>query len=1092
MQMRDDDTIFGAAPDGLDRLVFEAWQHPEADHEAQPTLSAHTFLEQPGARIGRYRLLSILGEGGMGIVYLAEQERPVKRQVALKVIKPGMDSKRVLARFEAEQQALALMEHPHIARVYDAGLAPSGRPYFVMEHVRGIPITEHCDKYKLTIEERLRLFLHVCEAVQHAHQKGIIHRDLKPSNILVVIQDEKMIAKVIDFGVARAISQPLTERTLYTEQGQLIGTPEYMSPEQADLSNQDVDTRTDVYSLGIVLYELLTGVLPFDPKALRDGGIDHIRKVICEDDPKTPSTQLSKTSVEESTESARRRQTDLRTLQRRLRGDLDWITLKALDKDRIRRYQTAHALAEDIERHLNNEPVSAGRPGTLYRFQKLVRRNKGVFAAAAVVVAALVLGAFVSSWQAVRATQAKRAESRQRQQAQANEMTARQIAYASDMSLAQQALAANDLGRARRLLEAHRPAPGAVDLRGWEWRYLWQECRSDALGELCRYPPSAFSVAYSPDGKTLAVAGMVREFVDIWDVPGRRRMGSLAPNEGHVVAFSPQGNLLAAGAGSQVRLWRTDTWDLVRQLALDDLVHALRFSRDGTRLASLSRPGEAIVWAVDQGTIVRRIPGLALKNLGIHTGGLDFSPDGKVLAIGDGARRLQAVDLATGDRVFDIPEAHPEPITAVAWSPNGSVIASGSGYTSGTIRLSDAVTGNRLGELLGHTSWIGQLVFSNDGLRLYSASADQTIRLWDVEQGKCLATLRGSREEVYGLALSPDGTTLASACKDGSISLWDARPRREEQQPRLMALSASAFPAFAPDSRVLALPIGGTVRLFDLAAAEEIEQLPALGTDVRILVYSPDGTLLVSGDTGGKVRVWSCAERRLVRELGDPNSPINPMGFRADGRWLLSGDPQGRGVLWDTHTWQPVRTFMPKRESRVMAAKVSPDGRLLAAGTGTGSVNWLDAATGQLLATRTEAHHRLVSAVAFSHDSTRAASVSEDGTLALWDTSSLQPLIPPFKGHTLGAHGVAFSADGRRLATGGNGREAIKLWDMSTGRELVALSGQGFMFFSVAFSPNGQWLAACNSEGQLHLWRAPSWAEIEAAEKQEGPHGPER
>ncbi len=424
MQMRDDDTIFGAAPDRLDRLVFEAWQHPEPDQEARPTVPACTFLEQPGARIGRYRLLSILGEGGMGIVYLAEQERPVKRQVALKVIKPGMDSKSVLARFEAEQQALALMEHPNIARVYDAGLAPSGRPYFVMEHVRGVPITEHCDKYKLTIEERLRLFLHVCEAVQHAHQKGIIHRDLKPSNILVVIRDEEIIPKVIDFGVARAVSQPLTERTLYTEQGQLIGTPEYMSPEQADLSNQDVDTRTDVYSLGIVLYELLTGVLPFDPKALRDGGIDHIRKIICEEDPKTPSTQLSKTSVEESTESARRRQTDLRTLRRRLQGDLDWITLKALDKDRMRRYQTAHALAEDIERHLNNEAVLAGRPGTLYRFQKLVHRNRGVFAAAAVVAAVLVLGASVSSWQAVRATQARRAESRQREQAQANEMTA--------------------------------------------------------------------------------------------------------------------------------------------------------------------------------------------------------------------------------------------------------------------------------------------------------------------------------------------------------------------------------------------------------------------------------------------------------------------------------------------------------------------------------------------------------------------------------------------------------------------------------------------------------------------------------------------
>ena len=340
----------------------------------------------------------------MGVVYLAEQTEPVRRRVALKIIKPGMDSKRVLARFEAEQQALAMMEHPYVARVYDAGLAPSGRPYFVMEHVGGIPITQHSDKQRLTIEQRLHLFLHVCQAVQHAHQKGIIHRDLKPSNILVVIQDHEMIPKVIDFGVARAISQPLTERTLYTEQGQLIGTPEYMSPEQADPSNEDIDTRTDVYSLGIVLYELLTGVLPFDPKTFRTGGIDHIRKVICEEDAKTPSMRLSKTTAEESAESARRRQTDLRTLQRRLRGDLDWIALKALDKDRTRRYATVDALAADIRLYLSDQPVSAAPPALLYRVQKFARRHRRTIAAAGAVVLILV----VSLWGVRVQVQARR------------------------------------------------------------------------------------------------------------------------------------------------------------------------------------------------------------------------------------------------------------------------------------------------------------------------------------------------------------------------------------------------------------------------------------------------------------------------------------------------------------------------------------------------------------------------------------------------------------------------------------------------------------------------------------------------------------
>jgi serine/threonine protein kinase/tetratricopeptide (TPR) repeat protein len=398
--MKDDDSIFGASPEGVERFLFEACQNPEQD---QPTIAAQMLLEQPGGRIDRYKLLSILGEGGMGIVYLAEQERPVKRQVALKVIKPGMDSKRVLARFEAEQQALALMEHPHVARVHDAGLTASGRPYFVMEYVKGIPINEYCDKHRLTIEERLRLFLHICEAIQHAHQKGIIHRDVKPSNILVTIEDKQASPKVIDFGVVRAISQPLTERTLYTEQGQFVGTPEYMSPEQADPNNQDIDTRTDVYSLGVVLYELVAGVLPFDPQTLREHGIDGARKVICEKEPQTPSTKLSQTSVKKATDSARRRRTNQRQLQRRLQGDLDWITLKAMEKDRTRRYASAGELAADVERHLNNEPTTAGRPSVAYKARKFVRRHRALVSGLAAVLVVLIIGTIVSLIFAFRA-----------------------------------------------------------------------------------------------------------------------------------------------------------------------------------------------------------------------------------------------------------------------------------------------------------------------------------------------------------------------------------------------------------------------------------------------------------------------------------------------------------------------------------------------------------------------------------------------------------------------------------------------------------------------------------------------------------------
>ncbi len=384
--MTDDSSAFGATPEQINRLL--AWPLGN-DADGAPTVAQ--FTEAPGGHIGRYRLLRILGEGGMGVVYLAEQYEPIRREVALKVIKPGMDTRQVIARFEAERQALALMDHPHVARVFDAGTTEAGRPYFVMEHVRGAPITDHCDAHRLIIEERLRLFLHVCEAIQHAHQKGIIHRDLKPSNILVTRQDDEALPKVIDFGVARALSQPLTERTLYTEQGQLVGTPEYMSPEQADLNNQDLDTRTDVYSLGVLLYELLAGLLPFDHHTLRDGGIEHIRRVICAQDPATPSTRLSKTSVAESTESARRRRTDVRTLRQMLRGDLDWIALKAMEKDRSRRYASVDAMAADIRNHLNHQPVMAAPPRLFYRARKFARRHRQMMAACAVALITLAV-----------------------------------------------------------------------------------------------------------------------------------------------------------------------------------------------------------------------------------------------------------------------------------------------------------------------------------------------------------------------------------------------------------------------------------------------------------------------------------------------------------------------------------------------------------------------------------------------------------------------------------------------------------------------------------------------------------------------------
>ena len=630
-----------------------------ADPTRRGTIAVTPVAERDPDRIGRYKILERIGEGGCGVVYVAEQTEPVRRRVALKVIKLGMDTKQVVARFEAERQALAMMDHPNIAKVLDAGATETGRPYFVMELVRGIKITDYCDQANLSTKERLDLFIKVCQAIQHAHQKGIIHRDIKPSNILVTLHDGVPVPKVIDFGIAKATEGRLTDATVYTQLHQFIGTPAYMSPEQAEMSGLDIDTRSDIYSLGVLLYELLAGTTPFDAQELMSLGIDAMRKTIREKEPVRPSTRLATLQGDELTTAAKRRAVEAPKLIHQLKGDLDWIVMKCLEKDRTRRYETANGLMSDLKRHLENEPVVARPPSTAYRFQKMVRRNKLAFVASIAVAATLVLGIIVSSVQAIKARRAQQEAVRQRmaaQDAQAEAVAQQQKAeeerkkareqlrraewllYASKLTLAQ-----TDLESGNGRLMLHYLGECQEDLRGWEYRYLWN--RINAKLTLAGHEDVVSGVAFSPDGQRIATASHDGT-AQVWDaVTGRDVLAIEGRKDFELlsITFSPDGQRLLTCGGKPAEGKGTggaQVWDSATGQKLLDLeghnycVWSAAFSPDGKRIVTGAGdwaygPGEAKVWDAATGQELLTLQG--------HSNGVRsvaFSPDSKRILTG--------------------------------------------------------------------------------------------------------------------------------------------------------------------------------------------------------------------------------------------------------------------------------------------------------------------------------------------------------------------------------------------------------------------------------------------------------------------------
>jgi serine/threonine protein kinase len=757
---------------------------PEAEDDGDPTARVGASLA------GKYKLVEAIGEGGMGSVFMAQQTEPVKRAVAVKVIKAGMDSRAVLARFEAERQALAMMDHPNIAKVLDAGTVgqafqpdtPSprqagkpdlrgGRPFFVMELVKGTPITSYCDEHKLTPRQRLELLVPVCQAIQHAHQKGIIHRDLKPSNVLVALYDDRPVPKVIDFGVAKAAGQSLTNKTLMTGFGAVIGTPEYMSPEQASLNNLDIDTRSDVYSLGVLLYELLTGTTPVDKKSLGKAAVLEILRIVREVESPRPSAKLS--SIDTLLSVAANRGTEPAKLCRLIRGELDWLVMKALEKDRTRRYETANGLARDIQRYLADEVVEARPPSVGYRVRKFVRRHKGQVIAASLVLLAL-LGGIVGT--TLGLVEARRQEEEARKQekiardetdekerallAEAERVKERDAAldeanYQLDSSSFLLAVAAydnRDVGLARLRLAGIQAMH-----RGWEWHYLRRQC-TGGIFTLYGHTGDVYGAAFSPDG-TRIVTGSWDQTARVWDARTGLPQLELKGHTGrvHGVAFSPDGTRVVTGSDDQTaKVWDARTG--LPQLKLKGhtgWVGSVAFSPDGTRIVTGSLDRTAKVWDARTGS-----PQLKLEGHTNEVNSVAFSPDGTRIVTGSLDRTAKVWDARTGS--FQRELRHTGWVTSVAFSPDGTRIATGS--VDQTAKVWDARTGSPQLVLKGHTGWVRSVAFSPDGTRIVTGSEDSTAKVWDARAGSPQLELKGHTVfNVLSVAFSPDGTRTVGA-----------------------------------------------------------------------------------------------------------------------------------------------------------------------------------------------------------------------------------------------------------------------------------------------------------------------------------------
>ncbi len=1020
----------------------------------------------------RYRLINVLGQGGMGTVYLAEQSEPVKRQVALKLIKAGIDSRSYITRFEAERQALAVMDHPNIARVYDGGTTELQQPYFVMELVQGIPITQYCDQQRLNPKARLELFVLICQAVQHAHQKGIIHRDLKPGNVLVTSVDGKPVPKVIDFGLAKATEQPLTDETI--EERGAVGTPAYMSPEQADPENMDVDTRTDLYALGVILYELLTGSTPIDVKQFRRGALLEMLRMVREVDPPKPSTKLS--SAEELPSIAANRDLEPKQLLAWIRGDIDWIVMKSLEKDRNRRYETANGFAGDVQRYLNGEAVLAHPPGRWYRLKKFVKRNKVQVVAAGLVFIALLTGLVGTAYGIIKnegertanslrevaenqseiakrerdekenqrkmasnaradAEKARDGEKTARQQVEREREKLTRFEYGRTIQVAQQEWRDNNLTATLALLAGTRP-----DLRGWEWRYVNKLCHQEIL-TLKGHAGPLLSATFSLDGSRL-VTGSSDMTAKVWDVESGTELLTLKGHQ-HVISSAS-------------------------------------FSPDGLRVVTSSPDKTAKLWDLKTGAELLTFKG--------HTGEVmfaSFSPDGSQLVTGSYDKTAKIWDTKTGKEVLTL-VGHDYVVSSGSFSPDGSSVLTGS-YDMSSI-IWDTNTGAKRLTLKGHTSPVLSASFSRDGTRVVTGSYDKTARVWDSKTGTEKQIFIGHADGVNSASYSPDGLRVVTGSFDKTAKVWDTKTGAELHTYRANGVRSVSF---SPDgSQVVTAGSSDTAAKFwDAKSSSEFTTLLTVHPyNVNSASFSPDGSRIVtSGGNDKTARVWDAVTGAELLTFKGHSSGIFQSSFSLDGtRVVTAGGADKTVKVWDAKSGNELLNFK-WHGLYVTSAKLSPDGsRVVIAGYDKIAKVW-DTKTGAELLTL-KGHKGNITSVSYSPDGLRIVTISQDSTAILWDARTGAVILvisrPINSDNTYFFTSVSYSPDGSQILTGNNNKTA-NVWDVKTGAELLTLRGHTGSVTSAVFSPDGlRVLTAGREDKTIKVWDAKTGAELLALKGQ--------